>query len=82
MPPVIDNSVFSNPKMSLEATLHLWISRVDPRRRRHAVGMYSHVLDQWGIVYDQPIILNRRQAGCRHRGGGTPRTALGTGCGR
>jgi hypothetical protein len=25
--------------------------------------MYTHVLDQWGIIYDQPIILNQRQAG-------------------
>lgn len=23
----------------------------------------SHVLDKWGIVYDQPIVLNERQAG-------------------
>lgn len=30
--------------------------------------MYSHVLDQWGIIYDQPIILNRRQAGAAIEG--------------
>jgi TnpA family transposase len=23
---------------------------------------YAHVLDQWGILYDQPIVLHRRQA--------------------
>ena len=49
--------------MSLEATRHLWLSRLDPRRRSFAVGTYTHVLDQWGIVYDQPIVLNKRQAG-------------------
>jgi TnpA family transposase len=49
--------------MSLEASRHLWNARVDPRHRRHAVGMYTHVLDQWGIIYDQPIVLNQRQAG-------------------
>src|SRR5271168_1296566 len=27
------------------------------------VSSYAHVLDQWGILYDQPIVLNRRQAG-------------------
>jgi TnpA family transposase len=27
------------------------------------VGIYTHVLDQWGIVYDQPLLLNERQAG-------------------
>jgi TnpA family transposase len=48
--------------MSLEATRHLWSARVDPRKRTFAIGTYAHVLDQWGIVYDQPIILNHRQA--------------------
>ena len=38
-------------------------ARVDPRRRTHAVGIYTHVLDQHGIVYNQPIVLNERQAG-------------------
>ena len=49
--------------MSLEATRYLWSVRLDPRRRVYAVGTYAHVLDQWGILYDQPIVLNRRQAG-------------------
>ena len=54
--------------MSLEATRHLWLSRLDPRRRSFAVGTYTHVLDQWGIVYDQPIVLNKRQAGAALEG--------------
>jgi TnpA family transposase len=49
--------------MSLEATRYLWAARLDPRRRTYAVGTYAHILDQWGILYDQPIVLNRRQAG-------------------
>lgn len=49
--------------MSLKATRYLWAARLDPRRRTYAVGTYAHVLDQWGILYDQPIVLNRRQAG-------------------
>jgi TnpA family transposase len=53
----------SADSMSLEATRHLWRARVDPRRRTYAVGIYTHVLDQWGIVYDQPLLLNERQAG-------------------
>jgi len=40
--------------MSLEATRYLWSARIDPRRRTFAVGTYAHVLDQWGIFYDQP----------------------------
>jgi TnpA family transposase len=54
--------------MSLEATRHLWSARVDPRRRTYATGTYAHVLDQWGIIYDQPIILNHRQAGAAIEG--------------
>ena len=49
--------------MSLDASEHLWNARVDPRRRTYAAGLYTHVLDRYGIVYDQPIVLNERQAG-------------------
>ena len=38
--------------MSLDASRHLWNARVDPRRRTYAMGIYAHVLDQWGIIYD------------------------------
>src|SRR6516164_5072630 len=54
--------------MSLEATRYLWAAHLDPRRRTYAVGTYAHVLDQWGILYDQPIVLNRRQAGAAIEG--------------
>lgn len=53
----------SSDSMSLDTSPHLFYARVDPRRRTHAVGMYTHVLDQHGIVYNQPIVLNERQAG-------------------
>jgi TnpA family transposase len=53
----------SSDMMSLDASKHLWNARVDPRRRTHAAGIYTHVLDQHGIIYDQPIVLNERQAG-------------------
>ena len=49
--------------MSLDASRHLWNARVDPRRRTYAAGLYTHARDRWGIVYDQPIVLNERQAG-------------------
>jgi TnpA family transposase len=58
----------SSDMMSLEATRHLWNARLDPRRRTYAVGSYTHVLDQWPIIYDQPIVLNRRQAGAAIEG--------------
>lgn len=58
----------SSDMMSLEATRHLWNARLDPRRRTYAIGSYTHLLDQWPIIYDQPIVLNRRQAGAAIEG--------------
>lgn len=58
----------SSDMMSLDASKHLWNARVDPRRRTHATGVYTHVLDQHGIVYDQPIVLTERQAGAAIEG--------------
>ncbi|WP_340052357.1 Tn3 family transposase, partial [Pseudomonas proteolytica] len=49
--------------MSLDATRHLWNAGTDPRRGTRAIGTYSHILDQWPIIYDQAIVLNQRQAG-------------------
>ena len=54
--------------MSLDATRHLWNARLDPRRKGPAIGTYPHVLDQWSIFYDQPIVLGRRQAGAAIEG--------------
>jgi len=54
--------------MSLDATRRLWTARHDPRRRTPAVGTYTHVLDQWAILHDQAVVLNRRQAGAAIEG--------------
>jgi len=58
----------SSDLMSLDVSRHLWLARVDPKRRHHAVGTYTHVLDRWGIVYDQPLLLSTRQAGAAIEG--------------
>lgn len=49
--------------VSLETTKHLYSARLEPRKRVPATGMYSHILDRYAMVYDQPMIINRRQAG-------------------
>jgi TnpA family transposase len=54
--------------MSLDATRRLWTARHDPRRRTPAIGTYTHVLDQWVILHDQAVVLNRRQAGAAIEG--------------
>ena len=63
-----EGTFVSADAMSLEASRHLWNARVDPRRRTYAIGIYSHVLDRWGIIYDQPLVLHQRQAGAAIEG--------------
>ena len=58
----------SSDMMSLDATRFLWNARLDPRRKGPAIGTYPHVLDQWPIFYDQPIVLGKRQAGAAIEG--------------
>jgi len=54
--------------MALDASKHLFSARIDPRRRTYAVGIYTHVLGTYGVIYDQPIVLNERQAGAAVEG--------------
>jgi TnpA family transposase len=49
--------------LSLETARHLWSARTDPRRQTASIGSYTHILDQWAILYDQPVLLGRRQTG-------------------
>ena len=58
-----DGFTASSDMMSLEASQYLWNARVDPRRRTYAIGLYTTLLDQHGIIYDQPVVLKERQAG-------------------
>ena len=58
----------SSDMMTVEASRRLWNARIDPRTGNYAIGTYTHVLDQWGIAHDQPIILNQRQAGAAIEG--------------
>lgn len=58
----------SSDMMSIDASRNLWNARIDPRRRTYAVGLYTHVLDHHGIVYNQPVVLNERQAGAAIEG--------------
>ena len=58
----------SSDMMSLETARTVWQARADPRRRTRSIGMYTHVHDRWGVFYDQPILLNQRQAGAAIEG--------------
>lgn len=63
-----EGTTASSDMMSLETSRHLWRARIDPRRRVPAIGIYQHVLDQWGVIYDLPIVLMDRQAGAAIEG--------------
>ena len=58
----------SSDGMSLDVSRRLWNARADPRRRRYGMGQYQHVLDRWGIVYHQPLVLGSREAGAAIEG--------------
>jgi hypothetical protein len=51
-----DGKSASSDMMSLQASLHLWNARRDPRRKTASMGMYTHVSNQWPIIYHQPIL--------------------------
>ena len=63
-----DGAKGSADMMAINASRHLWTARVGPRRRTYAAGLYTHVRECWGIFYDQPIVLNERQAGAAVEG--------------
>ena len=63
-----DGSLASSDMMSLDVSKHVWMARADYRRKVPSVGTYTHVSDFWSVMYDQPIILNERQAGAALEG--------------
>ncbi len=53
----------SSDSMSLDVSRHLWNARVDPRRCHLGIGMYTHVLDKWGIIHRLFNVANWIQDG-------------------
>jgi len=58
-----DGSLASADMMSLDVSKHIWVARMDYRRKLPSVGSYTLISDRWSVIYDTPIILNERQAG-------------------
>lgn len=58
-----DGTLASADMMSMDVSRKIWVARLDPKRGVPSVGTYTHVSDFWSVIYDQPIILNERQAG-------------------
>lgn len=58
-----DGTLASADMMSLDVSKHIWVARMDYRRKLPSVGTYTLVSDFWSVIYDMPIILNERQAG-------------------
>ena len=52
----------SADSMTLDTSRFLHLARMEYRRKQPGVGMYVHVRDTWGLFYDQPVVLNDRQA--------------------
>lgn len=63
-----DGTLASSDMMSIDVSRQIWLARLDPKRRVPSVGTYTHLSDFWSVIYDQPIILNERQAGAAIEG--------------
>ena len=63
-----DGTLASADMMSLDVSRKVWVARLDPKRGIPSVGTYTHLSDFWSVIYDQPIILNERQAGAAIEG--------------
>jgi TnpA family transposase len=63
-----DGTLASSDMMSLDVSRQIWVARLDPKRRVPSVGTYTHVSDFWSVIFDQPIVLNERQAGAAIEG--------------
>ena len=63
-----DGTLASADMMSLDVSRKIWVARLDPKRGVPSVGTYTHLSDFWSVIYDQPIILNERQAGAAIEG--------------
>jgi len=63
-----DGTLASSDMMSLDVSRQIWVARMDPKRRVPSVGTYTHMSDFWSVIYDQPIVLNERQAGAAIEG--------------
>lgn len=79
-----DGRLASSDSMSVNVSPKMWKGRRDYRRRLASVGVYTHVLNQWILFHDLPIMLNERQAGValegilRHRDLGVDQLAVDT----
>lgn len=63
-----DGTLASSDMMSVDVSPRVWKARTDPRRNVASIGVYTHVLDQWIVFHDTPILLNERQAGAALEG--------------
>ena len=52
----------SADSMTMDTSRHLHIARMEYRRKQPGIGIYTHMRDSYGLFYNQPIVLNDRQA--------------------
>lgn len=57
-----DGDKGSADSMSLDTSRYLYSSRIEHRRKQSGIGLYTHVRDSYALFYDQPNVLNARQA--------------------
>ncbi len=63
-----DGTGASADMMALDATLHLYLARVNPRRKVMGTGIYTTVLNSYPVIWHQHILQNTWQAGAAVHG--------------
>lgn len=58
----------SSDMMNIDVSRRLYRARRDPRKKTPCVGIYQHVWDRRGIIYDMPLVIGDRQAGAALEG--------------
>lgn len=52
----------SADSLTVDTSRHLYLSRKEHRRQRPGIGIYTHVAGSYALFYNQPLVLNDRQA--------------------
>lgn len=63
-----DGTGASADMMALDASMHLYLSRVNPRRKTYGTGIYTTILNSYPIIWNQHIVQNTWQAGAAVHG--------------
>ena len=63
-----NKTMASSDAMTLDTSRHLWNARIDAKRKRYGMGVYTHARGDSALIYNQPLPLGQREAGAASEG--------------